>query len=352
MRGILLSGAFSGLLAFILSPLLIKVLSRRGIGQVIRTDGPQTHIVKGGTPTMGGIAIIFAAAIGYLLSHLIIGVPVTTSALLVLALVFGIGFVGFIDDWLKIFRQNSKGLSASLKLLGQAAVAIIFAIAGRNFPDERGLAPISDQLSTVRDTAITLSPFLVVLLALIMILGTSNAVNLTDGLDGLAAGAAILAFLAFILIGVWEFGQSCGTEPSPKCYEVRDPLDLAVLAAAFAGALAGFLWWNTSPAQIYMGDTGSLAIGAALAGMALTLRVELLLVAIGGLFVIIALSVIVQTGFFKLSGGRRVFKMAPLHHHFELSGWSEVTVVVRFWIIAGLAMALGLGLFYADWVVG
>lgn len=352
MRGILLAGAFSGLLAFILSPLLIKVLSRRGMGQVIRTDGPQTHLVKGGTPTMGGIAIIFAATVGYLLSHLIIGVPVTTSAILVLTLVIGIGLVGFVDDWLKIFRQNSKGLSASLKLLGQAVIAIAFAITGRNFPDERGLAPISDQLSTVRDTAITLSPFLVVLLALIMILGTSNAVNLTDGLDGLAAGAAILAFLAFILIGVWEFGQSCGIEPSPKCYEVRDPLDLAVLAAAFAGALAGFLWWNTSPAQIYMGDTGSLAVGAALAGMALTLRVELLLIAIGGLFVIIALSVIIQTGFFKLSGGKRVFKMAPLHHHFELSGWSEVTVVVRFWIIAGLSMALGLGLFYADWVVG
>jgi phospho-N-acetylmuramoyl-pentapeptide-transferase len=193
---------------------------------------------------------------------------------------------------------------------------------------------------------------LVILLALVMILGTSNAVNLTDGLDGLASGAAILSFLAFILIGVWEFGQSCGVELSPKCYEVRDPLDLAVLAAAFAGALAGFLWWNTAPAQIYMGDTGSLAIGAALAGLALTLRVELLLIALGGLFVIITLSVIIQTGYFKISGGKRVFKMAPLHHHFELSGWSEVTVVVRFWIIAGLSMALGLGLFYADWVAG
>ncbi|MGA0866290.1 MAG: phospho-N-acetylmuramoyl-pentapeptide-transferase [Candidatus Nanopelagicaceae bacterium] len=352
MRGILLAGAFAGLLSFLLSPLLIKLQSRRGVGQVIRSDGPTTHHVKRGTPTMGGLAIIFAATIGYLLSHLVIAVPVTTSALLVLALVIGIGFVGFLDDWLKIARQNSKGLSARLKLLGQAVIAVAFAIAGRNFPDERGLTPISDQLSTVRDTAISLSPILVILLALVMILGTSNAVNLTDGLDGLASGAAILSFLAFILIGVWEFGQSCGLEPSPKCYEVRDPLDLAVLAAAFAGAAAGFLWWNTAPAQIYMGDTGSLSIGAALAGLALTLRVELLLVALGGLFVIITLSVIIQMGFFRVSGGKRVFKMAPLHHHFELSGWSEVTVVVRFWIIAGLSMALGLGLFYADWVVG
>jgi phospho-N-acetylmuramoyl-pentapeptide-transferase len=252
MRGILLAGAFSAILAFFLSPLLIKVLTRRGIGQVIRTDGPTTHQVKSGTPTMGGVAIIFAATMGYLASHLIIGVPVTTSAILVLALVAGIGFIGFIDDWLKISRRNSKGLSAKLKLLGQALIAIAFAIAGRNFPDERGLTPISDQLSTVRDSAITLAPILVILLALVMILGTSNAVNLTDGLDGLASGAAILSFLAFILIGVWEFGQSCGIEPSPKCYEVRDPLDLAVLAAAFAGALAGFLWWNTAPAQIYM----------------------------------------------------------------------------------------------------
>lgn len=352
MRGILLAGAFAALLAFVLSPILIKVLSRRGIGQVIRTDGPQTHQVKSGTPTMGGVAIIFAATAGYLLSHLIIGVPLTTSAILVLSLVAGIGLVGFIDDWLKISRKSSKGLSASLKLFGQAVIAVAFAIAGRNFPDERELTPISDQLSTVRDTAITLSPIFVVLLALVMILGTSNAVNLTDGLDGLASGAAILSFLSFILIGVWEFGQSCGVEFSTKCYEVRDPLDLAVLSAAFAGALAGFLWWNTSPAQIYMGDTGSLAVGAALAGLALTLRVELLLIALGGLFVIVTLSVIIQTGYFKVSGGRRVFKMAPIHHHFELSGWSEVTVVVRFWIISGLLMALGLGLFYADWVVG
>ena len=352
MRGILLAGAFAGLLSFLLSPLLIKLQSRRGVGQVIRTDGPTSHQVKRGTPTMGGLAIIFAATLGYLLSHLVIAVPVTTSALLVIALVIGIGFVGFLDDWLKIKRQNSKGLSAKLKLLGQAVVAIAFAVAGRNFPDERGLTPISDQLSTVRDTAISLSPILVILLALVMILGTSNAVNLTDGLDGLASGAAILSFLSFILIGVWEFGQSCGLEPSPKCYEVRDPLDLAVLAAALAGASAGFLWWNTSPAQIYMGDTGSLAIGAALAGLALTLRVELLLIALGGLFVVITLSVIIQMGYFRVSGGKRVFKMAPLHHHFELSGWSEVTVVVRFWIIAGLSMALGLGLFYADWVVG
>jgi phospho-N-acetylmuramoyl-pentapeptide-transferase len=183
-----------------------------------------------------------------------------------------------------------------------------------------------------------------------MVVATSNGVNLTDGLDGLASGAAVMTFLAFVLIGVWEFGQSCAIVTTANCYDVRDPLDLAVLAAAFAGSCTGFLWWNASPAKIFMGDTGSLALGGALAGLAATLRVELLLIPLGGLFVIITLSVIIQTVYFKISGGKRVFKMAPLQHHFELLGWGEVTIVIRFWIIAGLSVALGLGLFYAQWV--
>jgi phospho-N-acetylmuramoyl-pentapeptide-transferase len=178
-------------------------------------------------------------------------------------------------------------------------------------------------------------------------------VNLTDGLDGLATGATIMTFLAFVLIGVWEFGQSCSIDAiaATNCYQVRDPLDLAVLAAAFAGGCTGFLWWNTAPAKIIMGDTGSLALGAAIAGFATTLRVELLLIPLGGLFVIVTMSVVIQTLYFKLSGGKRVFRMAPLHHHFELKGWAEITVVIRFWIIAGLSVAGGLGLFYAQWVV-
>jgi phospho-N-acetylmuramoyl-pentapeptide-transferase len=186
-----------------------------------------------------------------------------------------------------------------------------------------------------------------------MVMSASNGVNLTDGLDGLATGATIMTFIAFILIGVWEFGQSCqiATFGATNCYQVRDPLDLAVLAAAFAGGCIGFLWWNTAPAKIIMGDTGSLALGAAIAGFAATLRVELLLIPLGGLFVIITLSVVIQTLYFKISGGKRVFRMAPLHHHFELKGWAEITVVIRFWIIAGLSVALGIGLFYAQWVV-
>ena len=184
-----------------------------------------------------------------------------------------------------------------------------------------------------------------------MVMSASNGVNLTDGLDGLATGASVMTFLAFILIGVWEFGQGCAVNAGIGCYQVRDPLDLAVLAAAFAGSTTGFLWWNASPAKIFMGDTGSLALGGALAGLAATLRVELLLIPLGGLFVIITMSVVIQTLYFKISGGKRVFKMAPLQHHFELLGWGEVTIVIRFWIIAGLSVALGLGLFYAQWVV-
>jgi phospho-N-acetylmuramoyl-pentapeptide-transferase len=163
-----------------------------------------------------------------------------------------------------------------------------------------------------------------------------------------------MVFASYILVGVWQFGQSCalaGGALASKCYDVRDPLDLAVVAAAVMGACFGFLWWNASPARIFMGDTGSLALGGALAGLAIVTRTELLLALLGGLFVIITLSVIIQVGFFKLTG-RRVFRMAPLQHHFELAGWDEITIVIRFWIVAGLCVAFGLAVFYAEWVTG
>ena len=198
----------------------------------------------------------------------------------------------------------------------------------------------------------TLPAFLVVILFLVMIAGSSNAVNLTDGLDGLATGASTMVFGAYTLVNIWQNNQSCVISPGPKCYEVRDPLDLAVIAAALTGACFGFLWWNASPAKIFMGDTGSLALGGALAGLAILTRTEFLLAILGGLFVIQTLSVILQVGYFKLSGGKRIFRMAPLHHHFELKGWDEITVVIRFWIITGLSVAAGLGIFYAEWVSG
>lgn len=350
MRGILISGLTAFLLSFFLTPLFIKFLSKRGYGQQIRDDGPKSHHVKHGTPTMGGVVLIFATIIGYLVSHLITEVPVTVSAILVLGLIVGLGLIGFLDDWLKVFKQRSLGLRAKEKIFGQSLVAGIFGYLATRFPDEIGNTPKSLYLSTVRDTSIKLGLVLVIIWAILMVVGTSNGVNLTDGLDGLATGAAIMSFLAFVLIGVWKFGQRCEIAVN-NCYNARDPLDMAVLAASLAGACAGFLWWNASPARIFMGDTGSLALGGALAGLAMTLRTELLLIPIGGLFVLITLSVIIQTTYFKISGGKRVFRMAPLQHHFELLGWGEVTIVIRFWIIAGLSVAAALGLFYAQWVV-
>jgi phospho-N-acetylmuramoyl-pentapeptide-transferase len=299
---------------------------------------------------MGGLIIIFAAASGYFVAHAISQNSVSTSALLVLGLMAALGFVGFLDDWLKVSRQKSLGLNAKQKILGQVLFAAIFAYLGIRFPDGDGLTPISLNLSTVRDTSIVLGATLVIIWVVLMVTATSNGVNLTDGLDGLATGAAVMTFIAYILIGVWQFGQSCAIAPGGNCYLVRDPLDLAVLSAALAGACAGFLWWNASPAKIFMGDTGSLALGGALAGIATSLRIELLLIPLGGLFVIISASVILQVAYFKMTGGKRIFKMAPLQHHFELMGWGEVTIVLRFWIIAGLCVALGLGLFYAQWV--
>ncbi len=194
---------------------------------------------------------------------------------------------------------------------------------------------------------------LVVLWVLIMIAGTSNAVNLTDGLDGLATGASMMVFGAYTLVGIWQNNQFCAITEGPQCYDnVRDPLDLAVVAAALTGACFGFLWWNASPAQIIMGDTGSLSLGGAMAGFAIMTRTELLLVVLGGLFAIITMSVILQVGYFKLTKGKRIFRMAPLQHHFELLGWAEVTIVIRFWIISGICVATGLGIFYAEWVSG
>ena len=348
MRQILIAGAFALIFALFGTRVLIRLLASKGYGQIIRDDGPSTHRIKHGTPTMGGIIFILAAVLGYFFAHLISGTAVTASALLVMGLVVALGFIGFLDDWLKVSKQNSRGLPGRFKLLGQAVFAAIFGYMGLQFVDKDSLTPISQYLSGVRETSIYLGSAVVVVWIVLMVMSASNGVNLTDGL---ATGASIMTFLAFVLIGVWEFGQSCAINATAGCYAVRDPLDLAVLAAAFAGGCTGFLWWNTAPAKIFMGDTGSLALGGAIAGFAATLRVELLLIPLGGLFVIITMSVLIQTLYFKITGGKRVFKMAPLHHHFELIGWEQITIVIRFWIIAGLSVAMGLGLFYAQWVV-
>jgi phospho-N-acetylmuramoyl-pentapeptide-transferase len=358
VRAVLLAAGIALMAGLFGTPLAIRVLVRRGYGQLIRDDGPTSHHTKRGTPTMGGIVIIFAALLGYFAAHLATGRWPTASALLVLMLMTGLGLVGFLDDFIKVSKQRSLGLRAKAKLAGQSVVAVGFALLALSFPDDRELTPASSSISFIRDTGLDLfaqgtaaGVVLFVLWAYLMISATSNGVNLTDGLDGLATGASVMVFAAYVLIGVWQFGNSCANTPIAKCYEVRDPLDLAVVAAAVMGACFGFLWWNASPAKIFMGDTGSLALGGALAGLAILSRTELLLILLGGLFVLITVSVIVQVGFFKMTG-RRVLRMAPLQHHFELKGWGEVTIVIRFWIIAGLCVASGLAVFYAEWVVG
>jgi len=350
MKEILLAGVFGLIFSLFGTPALIKLMAKHGYGQMIRDDGPQSHHSKRGTPTMGGISIIFSTIAGYILAHIVLGIAFSASALLVIGLFTGLGLVGFIDDYLKVVKQRSLGLRTKQKMFGQIIVAGLFGYFGTKFPNSDGLSPISMNLSFLRDTSIKLSLVALIIWVIFMVTAASNGVNLADGLDGLATGASIMSFLAFVLIGVWQFGQSCSEALTANCYQVRDPLDLAVLAAALAAACTGFLWWNTSPAKIFMGDTGSLALGGALAGLAISMRTELLLIAIGGLFVMITLSVIIQVGFFKLSGGKRIFRMAPIQHHFELKGWGEVTIVVRFWILAGLSVAAGLGLFYAQWV--
>jgi phospho-N-acetylmuramoyl-pentapeptide-transferase len=352
VRQVLLAASFGLVITLFGTPVAIRFLVRRNYGQLIRDDGPTSHHTKRGTPTMGGAVIIIGALVGYLAAHLITWRDTTLSGVLVLYLMTGLGVVGFLDDYIKVSKQRSLGLRAGAKLGGQMVVAVSFAIAAIHFPDALGNTPASTHISFIRDTGLVLGTVLFVVWAYIMIAGTSNGVNLTDGLDGLATGTSVMVFASYVLIGIWQFGNNCGLADAPKaCYQVRDPLDLAVVAAAIMGACFGFLWWNASPAKIFMGDTGSLALGGALAGIAITSRTELLLVLLGGLFALITLSVIVQVGFFKLTG-KRVFRMAPLQHHFELVGWGEVTIVIRFWIIAGLLVALGLGVFYAEWVAG
>jgi phospho-N-acetylmuramoyl-pentapeptide-transferase len=275
----------------------------------------------------------------------------------------GLGLIGFIDDFLKTRKQRSLGLGGWSKVLGQVIVAGGFAALALNFPDENGLTPASTMISAVRDIhwldfavfGTLAGGILFALWATLIIVSASNGVNVADGLDGLASGAAIFAISSYIFIGFWQFNQSCtnlAIDPDVlyKCYDVRDPLDLAVIAAAIAGALIGFLWWNTSPAQIFMGDTGSLGLGGALAALAILSRTELLLVLIGGLFLVVTGSVILQRAYFKITRGKRIFLMSPLHHHFELKGWAEITVVVRFWLISALFVAVGVGLFYLEWV--
>jgi phospho-N-acetylmuramoyl-pentapeptide-transferase len=355
VKTVLFAGALALLGTLLGTRIAIRVLVRKGYGQLIRDDGPTSHHTKRGTPTMGGLVIIGAVVVAYVVSHLLTWTPPTASALLVLFVAVGLGMVGFLDDFIKISKQRSLGLRSKAKIAGQALVAVVFGFLALQFPDDRGIRPASQYVSFLRDIeALKLPVVLVIIWVLILIAAASNGVNLTDGLDGLASGACVMIFGAYCLVNIWQYNQSCAylSSAGPKCYEVRDPYDLAVVAVALAGACFGFLWWNAEPAKIFMGDTGSLSLGGALAALAIFTRTELLLLILGGLLVIEVMSVILQVGFFKATKGRRLFKMSPIHHHFELLGWAQVTIVMRFWIIAGLCVAGGIGIFYAEWVAG
>ena len=336
MIRLLLAAGISVAVSLVGTRLLILALTKRRIGQPIHEDVPSGHTVKAGTPTMGGIAIVAGCVAGYLVSNLWDGVFTWTGLISVAAVVVD-EIVGFLDDWLKITRERNLGLNKRAKTIGLLAVAVGFALG------MLWLTRVHTSISFTRwdDMGIELSRGVWAVWAVVLILAASNAVNLTDGLDGLAAGSGAIVFAGYLFIGYWIFRH-----PS---YGISVGLDLAVVAAAMMGACTGFLWWNAAPARIFMGDTGSLAIGTGLAALALSSSTAMLLPILGAVFVVETLSVIIQVAAFRTTG-RRVFKMAPIHHHFELMGWPETTVIIRLWMITGGATAFGIALFYREFL--
>jgi phospho-N-acetylmuramoyl-pentapeptide-transferase len=346
VRSVLLAAALGLLTTLLFTPAAIRFFRVLGWGQRVRESGPHLypeHQEKMGTPTMGGLVIMGAVAVAYLVTALLEGV-VSSTGLLVFGAGAGMALVGFIDDYLKVHKQRSLGIGKTAKLAGQGVVAILFAYGFTR------IAGGSTELSFIRDTGLDLDGFFFLWVFIIMA-ASSNGVNLTDGLDGLASGSSAMVFGAYVIIAFWQFRHTCEAVPVDSCYgvDLRSALDLAILAAAILGAIAGFLWWNAAPARIFMGDTGSLALGGLAAAMAIATHTQLLLAILGGLYVLETASVLLQVISFRVFR-RRLFRMAPIHHHFEVLGWHEFTVIVRFWIIAGLAVIFGLGLFYADFL--
>jgi phospho-N-acetylmuramoyl-pentapeptide-transferase len=351
VKAILVAAAVALVVSILFTPYLIRVFSRQGFGQEIREEVQKSHAAKRGTPTMGGVAILVAMWAGYLLAHLLVGGQyISASGLLVLGLTTALGVVGFLDDFIKIRKQRNLGLNKTAKLVGQFLAAVAFAVLALQFPNKNQVTPASEHLSFIRDvTVVSFGAIGFVIFAYIVISGWSNVVNFTDGMDGLAAGTAAMVLATYVLISFWQLRYNCATAPSPACYQVRDPWDIAIVAAAAMAACVGFLWWNAAPAKIFMGDTGSLALGGLVAGLSMVTRTELLMIVIGCLFVVEGLSVVLQIVVFRTSR-RRLFRMAPFHHHFELAGWAETTVIIRFWVLAGICCLFGLGVFYADWL--
>ena len=354
MRIIIVAAGLALVVSILLTPYLISLFTRQGFGQEIRQEGPASHQAKRGTPTMGGVAIVVALWAGYFGAH---GVGAfldadgpSASALLVLGLTTVLAVVGFLDDFIKLRKQRNLGLNKTSKLVGQLLAAVGFGVLALRFRDADGLTPASSQLSFARDIAtISLGGVGFVFFCYLLVSAWSNAVNLTDGLDGLAAGSMAMVLASYVLVSFWQYRNDCTVSASAGCYQVRDPLDLAILSAAAVGGCIGFLWWNAAPAKIFMGDTGSLALGGMLAGLSMVTRTELLLIVLGALFVMEAVSVVVQVAVFRTTR-RRVFRMAPFHHHFELAGWAETTVIIRFWLLVAVSCALGVALFYSEWL--
>jgi phospho-N-acetylmuramoyl-pentapeptide-transferase len=364
VRAVVVAAAVAFMLSIVLTPLAIRVFARLKAGQPIRMEGPRTHLTKKGTPTMGGIVFIVATVIAYVAGHFVLatlpaqqlGAPtgITTTGVVLLGLFVGLGLVGFVDDYLKVRKRNSTGLSMRQKLLAQTLVGAVCGWVALWFPSaglERETVADST-ISFVKDLHwLDITRYGALVLFIFVVLSMSNAVNLTDGLDGLATGASVMVIGSYAFIAFWQYRHwDVDIDYNGLySYEVRDPLEIAIIAAAAAAACFGFLWWNTSPARIFMGDTGSLALGALIAGLAFATRTVLLLPLLGVLFTIIAVTWVIQIGSYQL-WQRRVFRMVPLQHHFELAGWSEVNIVVRFWIIAGLGVFSSLFLFYADFL--
>lgn len=364
MRSLLTAAAISLAFTLFLTPVFLRLFRRWGWGQVIRTPEDirnPSHGAKRGTPTMGGTIFIVGTILGYLVGSFTGNNPPTISGLLVLWMMVGLGAVGFIDDYMKVRSQRSLGLTGWRKIVGQVLVTVPFGIVALNFPNRAGQTPASQYISVFRDVPLlwlfALGPIIGWLLYLLWVsligVATSNSVNLTDGLDGLAAGSGIFVVGAYSLIAFWQVQQVCtdvAQAVQPACYGTRDPFDLAIVSASFVGALVGFLWWNAPKAKVFMGDVGSMAIGGVIAAMAILTRTELLLILVAGIFVIGPGSVILQRAYFKITRGKRLFLMSPFHHHLEMRGWSEVTIVVRMWIIAGLLAVSAVGFFYVEWL--
>jgi len=316
-------------IAFLLGPWLIRKLQSLNISQPIRDDGPDSHQAKQGTPTMGGILIIFSVVTSTLL-WANLTVEYVWFALVVTV---GYGTIGFMDDYSKLVRKNSKGIPGKIRLAGEVAIALFVSILLYVKPGFSSSITIPFFKTILPDLG-----WGYIILATFIIVGAANAVNLTDGLDGLATGPAIICFLTYLFFAY--FAGNIKIANYLQIPYVAGAGELAVFCGAMAGAGLGFLWYNAYPAQVFMGDVGSLSLGGALGTLAVATKQEILLAVVGGIFVLETVSVIFQVGWFKMSNGKRIFRMAPLHHHFELKGWAEPKVIVRFWIISGILALL------------